>query len=122
LAHEGAAAAFADLHPDVTFRDAALLIERDYEQQVDLDGRGLLLVPSVFVAPEVWAMVDAPWQPSVIYAPPGVGDLGAPPAGGRGAALGGLLGRRRAEVLTALATPASTLELATRLSASPAGV
>jgi DNA-binding transcriptional ArsR family regulator len=43
-------------------------------------------------------------------------------AGDREAALGGLLGQRRAEVLTHLATPASTLTLARRLQASPAGV
>jgi CRP-like cAMP-binding protein len=122
LAHEGAAAAFADLHPGVRFADDALLIDRSYEQEVDLAGRGLLLVASVFVAPDVWAMTDAPWQPSVVYSPPGVADLWAPPARAREAALAGLLGRRRAEVLARLATPVSTLDLATRLRASPAGV
>jgi DNA-binding transcriptional ArsR family regulator len=122
LAHEGAAAAFADLHPSMRFADDALTLERDYEQEVDLGGRGLLLIPSVFVAPDVWAMWDPPWQPAVVYAPPGVGDLWAPPARDREAALGELLGRRRAEVLAALATPVSTLELAHRLGASPAGV
>ena len=35
---------------------------------------------------------------------------------------GGLLGRRRAQVLAALDAPASTLELSERLRASPAGV
>jgi len=81
LAHEGAAAAFADLHPAVRFADDSLLIDRAYDADVELQGRGLLLVASVFVAPEVWAMTDAPWQPSVIYAPPGVGQLWAPPDG-----------------------------------------
>jgi DNA-binding transcriptional ArsR family regulator len=122
LASEGAASAFADLHPAVAFRDDALLIDRAHEHEVDLAGRGLLLVPSVFVAPEVWSMTDAPWQPSVIYAPPGVGELWAPPPRDGGAALASLLGGRRAEVLSALATPVSTLELARRLRASPAGV
>ena len=122
LAGEGAASAFAGLHPAVRFEDDELRIDRAYEQQVELRGRGLLLVPSVFVAPEVWAMTDAPWQPAVIYPPPGVGELWAPPARDREAALVGLLGRRRAEVLAALATPISTLDLATRLQASPAGV
>jgi DNA-binding transcriptional ArsR family regulator len=122
LAHEGAAAAFADLHPVVRFDDDALLIDRNYDADVDLGGRGLLLVASVFVAPEVWAMTDAPWQPSVIYPPPGVGELWAPPERERGAALAGLLGERRAEVLAALGTPVSTLGLARRMGASPAGV
>jgi hypothetical protein len=122
LAHEGAAAAFADLHPSVRFQDKALRIERAYDQDVELGGRGLLLVPSVFVAPDVWAMTDAPWQPSVVYAPPGVAELWAPPARRREVALAALLGPRRAEILAGLATPVSTLDLATRLHASPAGV
>jgi DNA-binding transcriptional ArsR family regulator len=122
LAREGAAAAFSDLHPAVRFHDDALLIDRAYEHHVELGGRGLLLVPSIFVAPDVWAMTDPPWQPSVLYAPPGVAELWAPPARDREAALAGLLGRRRAEVLAGLATPVSTLDLAARLRASPAGV
>ena len=122
LAQEGAAAAFADLHPDVRFAGDALVVDRGYDADIDLGGRGLLLVASVFVAPEVWAMTDAPWQPSVIYPPPGVGELWAPPARERGAALAGLLGRRRAQVLAGLGTPVSTLALAARLRASPAGV
>jgi DNA-binding transcriptional ArsR family regulator len=122
LAREGAAAAFAGLHPAVSFQDDALLIDRPHDARIELGGRGLLLVPSVFVAPDVWAMTDAPWQPSVIYAPAGVGELWAPPARDRGAALAELLGRRRAQVLAALATPRSTLALADHLGASPAGV
>jgi hypothetical protein len=122
LAHEGAAAAFADLHPAVEFESNTLRIDRAYDHEIELGGRGLLLVPSAFVAPEVWAMTDAPWQPSVIYAPRGTGNLWAPPEGDREAALAGLLGGRRAEVLAGLATPVSTLDLAARLQASPAGV
>ena len=61
------------------------------------------------------------WQPSVIYAPRGIGNLWAPPEREREAALAGLLGGRRAEVLAGLATPVSTLA-SRRLRASPAGV
>ena len=122
LARIGAAAAFDDLHEAVRYEDGALLIDRPYEADIELGGRGLLLVPSVFVAPEVWSMTDAPWQPAVIYPPPGVGELWAPPASDREDALGDLLGRRRAQVLAALTTPRSTLELARGLQASPAGI
>ena len=122
LARVGAAAAFDDIHAVVRFEDDALLIDRAYDADIELGGRGLLLVPSVFVAPEVWSMTDAPWQPAVIYPPAGVGELWAPPARAREDALGDLLGRRRAQVLAALTTPRSTLELARRLPASPAGV
>ena len=73
-------------------------------------------------------MFDPPWQPALIYPPRGVGDLWAreaagDDASGRGrAALGDLLGRRRAGILMALAAEATTTELARRLAASPAGV
>jgi DNA-binding transcriptional ArsR family regulator len=122
LAHEGAAAAFAGLHEAVRFEDDALVVDRAYDADTELAGRGLLLVPSVFVAPEVWAMTDPPWQPSVIYPPPGVAELWAPPARDRGAALAGVLGRRRAQILVRVGTPVSTLALAARMRASPAGV
>ena len=42
LAHEGAAAAFADLHPAVEFAGDALWIDRAYDQEIELGGRGLL--------------------------------------------------------------------------------
>jgi DNA-binding transcriptional ArsR family regulator len=122
LAREGASAAFSGVHADVTFDDGTLRVDGRHSQDVELDGRGLLLVPSVFVWPDLWAMTDAPWQPAIIYAPAGVAELWAPPSPEREHALERLLGRRRAEVLTGLATPVSTLDLAGRLDASPAGV
>ncbi|MDX6656571.1 MAG: hypothetical protein QOH62_1364 [Solirubrobacteraceae bacterium] len=122
LAQEGASAAFSGIHQDVAFDDGMLRVDGRHDQEVDLNGRGLLLVPSVFVWPDVWSMTDAPWQPAIIYAPAGVAELWAPPSAEREDALERLLGRRRAGVLTGLATPVSTLDLAARLGASPAGV
>jgi DNA-binding transcriptional ArsR family regulator len=57
----------------------------------------------------------------VIYAPRGVAELWAPEERAAGA-LADLLGRRRAQILATLESPASTQELARRLAASPAGV
>jgi DNA-binding transcriptional ArsR family regulator len=76
----------------------------------------------VFAWPEVFAMVDEPWQPALIYTPRGVGSLWAPPDEPDPGALDALLGRRRAEILRALRAPATTQDLAERLGASPAGV
>ncbi len=121
LAAGGPLAAFADLHEEASWRDGALRVDRAYESEVELGGRGLLLVPVAFAWPQLWAMIDPPWQPAVVYAPRGVATLWAPqerPAD----ALADLLGRRRAGILAGLAEPATTQELARRLAASPAGV
>jgi DNA-binding transcriptional ArsR family regulator len=113
---------FAGLHRDVRWRDGVLEVHRRAEGDVDLRGRGLLLVPAAFAWPEAFAMTDEPWQPAVVYTPRGVGALWEPPAEADPAALDALLGRRRAAILRALRVPASTQDLATRLAASPGGV
>jgi DNA-binding transcriptional ArsR family regulator len=121
LAAGGPLEAFADLHEEASWQGGELRIDREYEAGVELAGRGLLLVPAVFAWPELWAMIDPPWQPAVVYAPRGVATLWSPeerPAD----ALADLLGRRRAGILAGLTAPATTQELARRLAASPAGV
>jgi DNA-binding transcriptional ArsR family regulator len=113
---------FAGLHRGVRWRDGAVEVEHRHDEDVDLRGRGLLLVPTVFAWPEVFAMVDEPWQPALVYTPRGVGALWAPPAEHDPGALEALLGARRAAILRALRAPATTQDLAARLAASPAGV
>jgi DNA-binding transcriptional ArsR family regulator len=122
LAAVGPQAAFAGLHETVHWDDGALHVTRRKATiDVELAGRGLLLVPAAFSWPTVWPMVDLPWQPAVVYPPPGVADLWAPEERDEGA-LGGLLGRGRARVLLGLDRPASTQELAQRLQASAGGI
>jgi DNA-binding transcriptional ArsR family regulator len=121
LAEGGAIELFAELHGGVRWRSGTLEVEAAADAVVELGGRGLQLVPSVFVWPRTGAMFDPPWQPSLIYAPRGVGELWTPSGEGP-EALGDLVGRRRARILTALGAEASTTELARRLAASPAGV
>jgi DNA-binding transcriptional ArsR family regulator len=122
LTAEGAIAVFDDLHTDVRWRDGVLLVGRSHEEDVELGGRGLLLMPAAFAWPEVFALIDEPWQPTVIYTPRGIGSLWAHDEGRDHGALDALLGRRRAEILHALAVPATTSDLARRLGASPAGI
>ncbi len=112
---------FGDLHPDVRWEAEGLAVRLTYEATVELGGRGLQLVPAVFVWPRVTAMTDPPWQPSLIYPPRGVGALWEPPRRDDGA-LAALLGARRAKLLDALDHETSTTTLARRLGASPAGV
>jgi DNA-binding transcriptional ArsR family regulator len=121
LAEGGPVAAFSDLNPGVSWRDGTLDVRRPYEATVALEGRGLVLLPVVFAWGHVWAMIDPPWQPTLVYAPRGVGLLWERPQRAPDA-LADLLGRRRALLLAELATPATTQELARRLRASAGGV
>ncbi|WP_432485370.1 ArsR/SmtB family transcription factor [Kineococcus esterisolvens] len=76
-------------------------------------GDGLTLVPSVFCR-RASAPVSAAEAPLLMYGARGVGTLWRPARPPAPAALVDLLGRSRAELLTALAEPASSTELAAR--------
>jgi DNA-binding transcriptional ArsR family regulator len=119
----GAEALYADLHPGIVLADGVLTMpsqKKKREYTVELGGRGLLLVPVAFAWPSVYAMLDEPWQPSMLYSPRGVGELWDDEPCDDEAALDDLIGRRRAEILRAL--PGATHDLAERVGASPAGV
>lgn len=122
LVATGGEAAFVDLHPAVSWdgRTLAVAAERMAPRSMNLDGRGLLLMPSV-LAFGAWPRMDPPWDPALTYHPPGVGDLWLrdPTASG---ALAGLIGRRRAALLESLDRPASTRTLAARTGWSPGSV
>ena len=98
----------------------ALQIDTVYSETVALRGQGLLLVPSAFIW-RPFAITSPPWQPTLIYPARGVALLwerGDPAPD----ALAAVLGRARAELLAALAAPASTTELAGRLGRSAGGI
>ena len=122
LVTTGSEAAFADLDPTVTWdgRDLSVSPTKLAARDVELDGRGLLLIPSV-LAWDVWPRIDPPWDPALTYQPPGVGDLWLHDTSSAGA-LEELVGRRRAALLRSLERPASTQALALRTGWSPGGV
>jgi DNA-binding transcriptional ArsR family regulator len=72
-------------------------------------------VPSVFLWPQVAAHIDRPWPATLIYPARGIAALWETPAPAAPGALGALLGRTRAGLLTALDQPASTTQLARSL-------
>ncbi len=127
LALGGAKALFQDLNPLVRYQDGLLELDKSFCQNddgtdIDLEGRGLLLMPSAFVFPKFMTILDPPWQPVLAYTPRGVANLwmNEPPPANQ--ALEMLLGAGRSEVLLSLETPLSTLEVATRLGLSSSGV
>ncbi|MDT0344557.1 ArsR/SmtB family transcription factor [Streptomyces litchfieldiae] len=123
LVEGGAQHLFADLDPQVTWAGGTLHLEhRTVRGARQLDGRGLLLVPSAFVWPRVFSVLNEPWQPSLRYPPRAVGTLWHARPAQVSEALAGVLGRSRATLLTELAAPASTTELARRTGLTPGGV
>lgn len=117
LVSDGWAAALADLHPRLRWRDGCIDVGRFPEQVVRLGGRGLLLVPSVFVSGGLAVALEAPWPPALVYPARGTAALWERTGAG-GSGLGRLLGAARAELLLALDEPASTTQLARSLGQS----
>lgn len=114
----GPTALFADLNPSAAWQQPYLDVHvPGHDATFDLDGRGLLLVPSAFATRPV-VSDRAPWLPGVIYPARGIATLWqqAPAASG---GLERLIGGSRATMLIDLAAPRSTTELAERLSLSP---
>jgi DNA-binding transcriptional ArsR family regulator len=120
LTEGGPTVLFADLDPAIDWRDEGLEVEMAYSTTFALEGRGLLLVPTVFPA-RPFAIASSYWQPTVMYPARGVallweGGQEAPPE-----ALAAVLGRGRAAVLLTLDAPHSTIDVARRLEITPGG-
>jgi DNA-binding transcriptional ArsR family regulator len=124
LAENGAAGLLNDLHQRVHWEGDTLLISQRHCATPDVpDGRGLVLVPSVFVWPSVLS-IAAGDVPQLAYPARGLATLWERSAAAPDApdALGAVIGRGRARLLTELGAPASTTELARRTGMSLAGV
>jgi DNA-binding transcriptional ArsR family regulator len=121
LTDGGPAALFSDLHHQVSWSHASVALDIAYETDVELGGRGLLLVPSAFASNCPWALTEPPWQPTVLYPARGLALLWEPGLPAVPEALAGVLGRTRAGLLLALDAPRSTVEVARRLEISPGG-
>jgi hypothetical protein len=112
---------FDGLHPRVGWDGSALLLKYpDKSGQWSGGGRDLTLLPTAFAGPDVYAMTASPAGRSLWYAPRGYGNVWSAPAAEPKAALSALLGPTRAAVLTLLAVPISTTEVADRLNLAAA--
>lgn len=117
LVEHGLTHVLADLHPDVRYADGLITVgggKPGVQQRRDVDGAGLVLMPSAFTWPAPLAVLDPPWQPTVIYPARGVAALWERAAPDPTAALVGVLGRGRARILTDLAEPDDTTSIARR--------
>jgi DNA-binding transcriptional ArsR family regulator len=123
-AEQGPRALVRGLHPTLEWDEAALSIgEGATIDDHGLDGKGLALLPSGFAGPKVFAMTDSAQGRALWYPPRGYGALWerlAATDAAPGGPLAALLGPTRAAVLTLLAAPHSTGEVAEVLGLAPA--
>ena len=123
LTEGGLTSLFADLDPNVGWDGEVLSIaHRTVSRRTGLGGRGLLLVPSVFVWPRVFSISAAGWQPTLRYSPRRIATLWDRDTRAPSTALAAVLGPSRAQLLAELEAPASTQELANRTGLSNSGV
>lgn len=123
LALGGARALFADLDWRVRWNDGVLYIDRlpGVDYVVDINGRGLPLVPSLFCRGAI-TYISAAEPPVLVYPARGRATVWESGEAANDAALAELLGAPRARLLNLLDRPASTTELAHRLAVSPSAV
>jgi DNA-binding transcriptional ArsR family regulator len=125
LANGGVQALLADLDPKVQWLQESHKLQvqtQHFTGSVDLDGRGLLLVPSVFIWPKIFTKLNQPWQPTLRYPPRGIGELWQPSETSPSVALSAVLGRSRTRLLTELRLPTTTADLAVRTGLTNGGV
>jgi DNA-binding transcriptional ArsR family regulator len=114
---------FDDLDAKLTWQtDSLRIAHRRSSGRKSLDGQGLLLMPSVFVAPLVFSLIHPPYQPTLRYPPRGAAALWESRAAEAPAALAAVVGKGRARLLAELDAPASTTDLARRTGLSAGGV
>jgi len=116
LSEGGMERLFTGLHDEVLWSDGELVVHpnRTPDTVVNLGGHGVALCPSVFCWPGVAVSTRPVATGTLRYPARGVATLweATEPAPD---ALAGLIGRSRATILTRLATPATTGELAAEL-------
>ncbi|TDQ05028.1 ArsR/SmtB family transcription factor [Labedaea rhizosphaerae] len=123
LTEGGLTSLFADLDPNIGWDGEVLTVaHRTVSRRTGLGGRGLLLVPSVFVWPRVFSISASGWQPTLRYPPRRVATLWEKESRAPSSALAAVLGPSRAQLLAELEAPASTQELAARTGLSSSGV
>ena len=124
LAFGGVEALLSGLSPNMSYGGGVLELDKPYEVVIEPAGRGITLVPCVFVWPRVEVLVQPGYRPTLAYGPRGVANLwtsSSSPAP-NGTALEAALGAGRASVLLGVIAPRTTTELARQHRLSPAAI
>lgn len=109
------------LHAKIRWTAHGIELADGRHDTVEVDQRGLLLMPSAFLWPHVATVTEPPWLPTIVYPVAGIAGLWKTPARPPDA-LGRLLGNSRARILACLDRPLSTTAVAAVTGLSPAGV
>jgi DNA-binding transcriptional ArsR family regulator len=121
LALSGPGAVLEELHPRVRWRRPVVELDKPNDD-LHLEGRGLVLIPLVFSSGLLIAAEAREPVVAIGYQARGTAELSAPESAAEDRRLDLLLGPGRATVLRALEQPATTTELAVRLSYAPSTV
>ncbi|MGL5857772.1 MAG: ArsR/SmtB family transcription factor [Angustibacter sp.] len=117
----GAEAVLSSLNQRIIWQDERLQVSSSYDFTAHLDGRGMVLVPSVFCGAEVLTMLP-PDQSMVVYPQPDIAKLWTTSTGPQASPLAALIGQVRAEILQTLHQPRSTSDLASEVGVTPGAV
>jgi DNA-binding transcriptional ArsR family regulator len=120
FARHGLRRVLDELHPLIRWTKRGLSVADRSGRTGNVDERGLVVMPSAYLWPYVTAIVDEPWQPTIVYPARGIAELWRAPTTPPDA-LARLLGQTRALVLAGLDQSLSTTALAALIELSPAG-
>ncbi|MGW7535486.1 ArsR/SmtB family transcription factor [Amycolatopsis sp. NPDC054798] len=118
----GAGRLFAGLHAELDWRDGCLVLDGDRRPSPGRPAGGLVLSPVVLGPPWVMIKLHTTTQTTIRYPARGSGALWTAAERRPVAPAVRLLGRRRAELLETLRSPATTTDLAAALHVSPSAV
>ncbi|MBB1154531.1 MULTISPECIES: ArsR/SmtB family transcription factor [Amycolatopsis] len=118
----GAARLFTDLHAGLNWHDGRLTLDGDHRPSPGRPAGGLVLSPVVLGPPWVMIKLHTTTQTTIRYPARGSGALWTAAERRPGGNAVRLLGRRRAELLETLRSPATTTDLAEALHVSPSAV
>jgi DNA-binding transcriptional ArsR family regulator len=124
LADHGVERLLGTLHPYARWDHPVLLVDHYVDQDVHLEGRGLVLVPSFFCRHHPITLRNPELPPLLVFPVSRRTWLGKPETGesDRTEPLEGLLGRTRTTVLKTSMTGCSTTDIARAAGISPASV
>lgn len=108
------------LRPMLTWHAGELQVQPHRDQEIYLDGRGLLLIPSYFCVNHPITMFDPSLPPVLIYPVPRSAESVVTSPDGQRIGLAALVGQTRAAILDAIGGGCTTSELAERVGVSAA--